>query len=126
MKLLPKMPSIYRHPDAPAGSTATNYVVVSGPEMIFGNTTEPKLQTITDGTSNTILAVEAESSIPWTKPEDFAFETKGPLPKFGGFSKEGYNVVFGDGSVHFFSKSLDEKLLRNRLTPRGGEVDTAR
>jgi beta-lactamase regulating signal transducer with metallopeptidase domain len=124
MKLLPKMPSIYRHPDAPAGSTATNYVVVSGPEMIFGNTTEPKLQTITDGTSNTILAVEAESSIPWTKPEDFAYETKGPLPKFGGFSKEGYNVVFGDGSVHFFSKSLDEKLLRNRLTPRGGELDT--
>lgn len=121
LKLLEKMPAIYRHPDAAPGSTETNYVLLTGKDLVFGDG-PAKFERITDGTSNTILAVEAKTSIPWTKPEDFEYTASGPLPKMGGFSAEGFNVAFVDGSVRFISKTLDEKILRSMITARGGEV----
>ena len=42
---------------------------------------------ITDGTSNTILAVEAEEGVPWAKPDDFAYDAKKPLPTFAKFAE---------------------------------------
>jgi len=45
----------------------------------------PSIANITDGSSNTILVVEANRDIPWTKPEDLPFNPKGPLPELGGF-----------------------------------------
>lgn len=122
LKVLQMMPAIYRHPSNNESSPNTSYVLVTGPDMMFGSSKKPQLQTVTDGTSNTIMVVEAKTSIPWTKPEDFEYATNGKLPPFGGYSEEGYNVVFGDGSVRFLSKNIDEKMLRMLLTPRGGEV----
>lgn len=123
LKLLAKMPAVYRHPDAAPGSTETNYVLLVGKDLVFGDG-PAKFERITDGTSNTILAVEAKTNIPWTKPEDFEYSATGPLPAFGGFSAEGFNAAFVDGSVRFMSKTLDEKTLRSVITARGGEVIT--
>ena len=35
---------------------------------------------ITDGTSNTIMAVEAKEAVPWTKPDDLSFDPAAPRP----------------------------------------------
>ena len=84
---------------------------------------------ITDGTSNTILVVEAERDIPWTKPEDIAYDPDKPLPKFGGrplpagiSGANGFLASFADGSVRFISDTTDEVTLRALITKAGGEV----
>ena len=76
---------------------------------------------ITDGTSNTIMIVEAESLVPWTKPEDLEYEADGPLPELGGQFPNLFLAAFFDGSVHTFSKNVDERTLRALITRNGGE-----
>jgi Protein of unknown function (DUF1559) len=82
----------------------------------------PTIMDITDGTSNTILAVEAKRDVPWTKPEDVPFDPDGPLPELGNFSPDGFNAAFADGVVRFISKSVNPKVLKALITRAGGEV----
>jgi prepilin-type processing-associated H-X9-DG protein len=81
------------------------------------------ISAITDGTSNTILAVEAKRDIPWTKPEDLPFEVGPTQPRsFGGFWPDGFNALFCDGSVRSLKNSIDPTVLGALLTRDGGEV----
>ncbi len=84
--------------------------------------TGPSLMQITDGSSNTILAVEAQRDIPWTKPEDIPFEPNAPLPDLGGFTADGFNALFADGSVRYIKKSIPPLTLKALITRDGGEV----
>ncbi len=83
---------------------------------------EPGIRDFTDGTSNTILAVEAGRDIPWTKPEDIPFDFKAPLPELGGFLENGFNALFADGSVRFLKTSIQPHVLKALITRDGGEV----
>lgn len=120
-QLLAKMPSLFRHPSQPLDSTTTDYVVLVGEETVFQPNKPSKISEITDGTSTTLLVVEAKSNIPWTKPEDIPCVPNGPLPKLGGFTDVGFNAARADGSVLFVEKSIDAAVLRAMITPRGGE-----
>jgi Protein of unknown function (DUF1559)/BlaR1 peptidase M56 len=82
----------------------------------------PTLAEFFDGTSNTILAVEAKRDIPWTKPEDLPFDPNAVLPELGGYSANGFNAVFADGAVRFISKTIDATVLKALITRGGGEV----
>jgi prepilin-type processing-associated H-X9-DG protein len=77
---------------------------------------------ITDGTSNTILAVESNRDVPWTKPEDIPFDPNGPVPELGNFSPNGFNAAFADGAVRFISKAVNPQVLKALITRSGGEV----
>jgi hypothetical protein len=85
---------------------------------------------ITDGTSNTILVVEAKEAVPWTKPEtDLPFEAgkPGEQPKpiidiLGGHFRKGFNALLCDGSVRFIRESVSIVVLRALITRDGGEV----
>ena len=77
---------------------------------------------ILDGTSYTILAVEARRDIPWTKPEDLPFDPNAVLPELGGYNGNGFNAVFADGAVRFISKTVDTTVLKGLITRDGGEV----
>jgi hypothetical protein len=123
-KLLAKMPAVYKSPTAKGKTDTTYYQVLTGPDTVFvfmGNRGTP-LQAIADGTSNTILAVEAAEAVPWTKPEDVVYDAKKPLPKFGGISKAGFNILMCDGSTRLVRPGFNEQILRGAITPRGGEV----
>ncbi len=122
LKVLAQMPAIYRHPDAPAVSTNTSYVLLTGPETMFKPKSPAMFSEITDGLSNTIMVAEAVTEIPWTKPQDFEFDATSPLFSLGGYSPEGFNVVIGDGSVRFISKNIDKQVFRAMITAAGGEV----
>jgi beta-lactamase regulating signal transducer with metallopeptidase domain len=122
-KLIDKMPSVYGYPSL-TGSNQSHpaYFVFTGPETILGKGDKPSFADVFDGTSNTILAVDASRDIPWTKPEDIPFDSKGPLPEVGGFTPDGFDALFGDGSVKHIKKSINPTIFKALITRAGGEV----
>ena len=122
LKVLKQMPALYRHPSAPADSTNSSYFVFTGPSSIFDPQVAPTLVNILDGTSNTILAVEAKREVPWTKPDDIAFDPGQPPPAIEGYAPDGSSVTLADGSARFLPKTLDPNILKALITARGEEV----
>jgi hypothetical protein len=133
-KLLAKMPKIYAPTvsEKPAKADHTYYQVFTGPDTPFnpkavrGN---PPVSlgaripaSFTDGTSNTILVVEAGEAVPWTKPVDLVYDAKKAIPKVGGLFPEGFHVAMADGSVKYIDRKIAEQTLRALITPAGGEV----
>ncbi len=96
LKLLEKMPEIYRRPGDPADSTVTGYVGFAGENTILGVSEPKKMRDTIDGTSNTVMLVEAATQIPWTKPQDFSLDD---LASTGLLDKESLLVALADGSV---------------------------
>jgi beta-lactamase regulating signal transducer with metallopeptidase domain len=120
-KLLDKMPRVFNAAQN-TPTTFSSYYGLTGNGAFFDGAAGTSMAQITDGTSNTIMAVEAKRDIPWTKPEDIAYDATKPLPKFGGYFPEGYNVVLCDGSVRFIMNQIAEQVLRALITKNGGEV----
>lgn len=77
-------------------------------EMIFDRALGAKLQQITDGTSNTILMVEAhqKSAVIWTRPDDLVMDQNDSLKDLLGQPDEGFCCNFADGSAHFLKNTL--------------------
>lgn len=78
------------------------------------------MREIADGTSNTILIVEAGEAAPWTQPEELPLPADPgfPLPKLGFTSRGEFLAVFCDGKVHRLNDRLP---LRDYITPKGRE-----
>jgi hypothetical protein len=123
--LLAKMPKFFAMPGSPAGTTDTHYLAFVGKSAFFDGKKGLRMPLdFPDGTSNTIMFVEAPKGVPWTKPEDLPFDpdpTK-PLPKLGGQFRDGFNVSLCDGSVRFLRKTISDTTLRSAITRDGGEV----
>jgi hypothetical protein len=122
LKLIPRMPAVYRHSETPEATTDTSYFVITGPGTIFVREREPKIASVWDGTSNTLLVVETKRAVPWTKPDDILYDANGPLPQLGGFGADGFNAAFADGSARFISAMTDPQTLRAWITATGGET----
>lgn len=83
-KLIEKMPSVYAIPGkGKPGDTDTYYRVFVGNGAAFDWLMGTKLTGITDGTSNTIMAVHAAEQVPWAEPRELKYSPDAPLPKFG-------------------------------------------
>jgi hypothetical protein len=124
-KVLAKMPGVFRHPSMGRKSTNSAYFVLTGDATLFNNKEGTRIGGVTDGTSNTILAVEAKRNIPWTKPVDFPYDAdpKQNFPKLGGFDEGGFHVALCSGSAVFVAeKSLDVTVLRALSTIAGNEM----
>lgn len=111
-KVLQQMPPVYRHPLDPPGTTNSAFYVLVGPGTVFEGAQGISVSEIPDGTSHTILVVEARRNVPWTKPEDIPFDPKQPPPKLGGYFPTGANAAFADGSVRFLDRSVDGESLK--------------
>jgi hypothetical protein len=126
-KLLDKMPKIYMVPAQAEKAdkekpTKTHYRVFHGKGAAFEGTTGLKIGDFTDGTSNTIMVVEAEEAVPWTKPDELTFDPKKDPPKVGLKDAEKFNAGFADGSVRTLDKKIDKETLKAYITRNGGEV----
>jgi DNA-directed RNA polymerase subunit RPC12/RpoP len=125
IKLLPQMPKVYLDPSIPSkDNSETVYQVFVGKGTAFESRDGEQLASFTDGTSNTLLIVEAASAVPWTKPEDLLFAPDKPLPKLGGHHSTGFNAAFADATVRFLPADIDEKTLRALITRNGAESVT--
>jgi prepilin-type processing-associated H-X9-DG protein len=128
-KLIDLMPATFVSPESRSKSVPS-YYVLTGKHTIFNGTKGTDFAQITDGTSNTIAAVEAVRDIPWTKPEDIPFDPPGDnildpaviVPQLGGLSADGFNALFADGSVRFIKNSINPITLKALFTRDGGEV----
>jgi hypothetical protein len=122
--LLTPMPKVYAHPRDPQGAAQglTPYRVFTGPNAPFERPKPRFPASFPDGTSNTFLVVEAADAVPWTKPDELAYDPARPLPKLGGRLHGGFNAVMGDAAVRFIPQSTPERTLRGLITSSGGEV----
>ncbi|HEV3298967.1 MAG TPA: DUF1559 domain-containing protein [Planctomycetaceae bacterium] len=117
------------HCAADAGrKTDTSYLVVVGPKTIFPSAASMAIKDIPDGTSNTILLVEAgDSGINWLEPRDMSYEEalRGINPKTGwGISSHhegGAQVAFADGSSPLLSDDTPIEKLRLFLERNDGQ-----
>jgi len=83
-----------------------------------------QLAQVTDGASMTLLVVEASKAVPWTKPEDLAFDPQAAPSLFGAGSTHpgGFNALLADCSARFISATVAPKVFRDMITRDGGEV----
>ena len=124
----------YRCPSDPTPSNApqTNYVRIIGPNTIGGKPNEAvRLSDVTDGVSNTIMAVEVSGTdIPWAEPRDLTVdEFLALLDTRSGKAKAsqhpgGFQALFGDGSVRFISDSTSREAIKDMLIRNDGKTVT--
>ena len=114
-ELLARRPSVYSILGATPDPSLTCAQVFIGEGTAFEGRRGTTLADFADGTSQTLLVVEASTPVPWTAPVDLPSVTDTPLPSIERVLKErykdsafssppGFNVLFADGRVHFIPK----------------------
>jgi Protein of unknown function (DUF1559) len=123
-KLIEKMPRVYAMPGkSKPGDTDTYYRVFVGNGAGFDWLMGGKIQNITDGTSNTIMCITAADAVPWTKPDELAFDPDKDMGKlFGNVVNGKYQMALFDGSVRSFKKLPSKETIKALITANGGEV----
>jgi len=127
------MPTIYACPSnaTEPGSTTTAYAVINGKGAVFdGDRPCPMkpLSAIRDGSSNTLLVVEASGAkIHWMEPRDLDFSKmqfviNGPGGnEIASHHPSTVNVAFADGYVRTLASELSPIFLRGMITREGLE-----
>jgi hypothetical protein len=101
---------------------STFYQGFVGAGALFDGNEGTRITDVTDGVAWTLMIVEAAEPVPWTKPEDLAFDPAGPLPALGGQFEDGFYVAFADGSARFLSRNVAAEMLRNLIRRNDGQV----
>jgi len=111
-KVLAQMPDMFRSPYDDPKSPNSGFYALVGAGTIFEGTGGIRIRDITDGTSNTLMIVEAKRNIPWTKPEDIPFDADKPLPELGGFVEGKFGAVMADGAFRLFDTEQVKQQLK--------------
>ncbi len=124
--LLPLIPKVYLQPgEQPTSEGLTRYQVFVGPGTAFEDRPQGvRILDFSDGTSNTLLVVEAANGVPWTKPEDLPFDPNGPLPPLGGQFRGIFLAAYADGACKPVPRDTPEATLKALITRNGGEIVT--
>jgi Protein of unknown function (DUF1559) len=115
-RVLAQMPDIFRSAGDDLRSTNASFFALVGPGTVCEGRDGIKINQIFDGTSTTILLVEAKRGIPWTKPEDIPYDAAKPLPPLGGFDGDKFLALFADCvTVRRLSMTLGERTLKGLI-----------
>ncbi len=124
-KLISRLPAIFRPANEKlAAEGKTKFVMPLGEKTIAPNESKPlSFRDITDGTSNTIMLVEAddEHAVVWTKPDDLEIDLAKPLSGLAVRPAGGFLAARCDGSIDFLRTTIDPKQLAAMFTRAGGE-----
>jgi hypothetical protein len=123
--LIEQMPQVYQNPNLPLEPGKTNYLAAVGEACIIDGTEKGRgIREITDGTSMTIMLVEAapDQAAEWTKPDDWEYDGNNPKAGLGGFRPGGWQAGFADASVQMISDMIPPEQLKAMFTRNGGEV----
>ncbi len=128
LPLAAKMPQIFTDP-IDSGKPAdgkTHYLAPVGKGLMFDGDKGLTVTDVTDGTSNTIMVVEADKSVTWSKPEDLEVDLSKPMNGLGNLRPGGFNAVFVNGHLSLISNSIDAASLKALFTRAGAEpIDPA-
>lgn len=130
-----KCPVAYHCPSHPTDNHFTAYAMLTGPGTVGGDgLTATKLGDITDGTSQTLMIVEAcGREIIWTEPRDvevtdesLGVNLPGDRPGHSRGILSSHHVggahgLLADGTVRFFAETMDKTVLKALTTINGGE-----
>jgi hypothetical protein len=124
-QFLTAMPKVFAHPEHPVENAQglTYYRVFVGEHTPFPPGQVSSIpRNFPDGTSNTILIIEAADPVPWTKPDELVYDPKKPLPRLGGHFRQGTNAALADASVVplRIGNGLSERTLRSAIDPNDG------
>jgi hypothetical protein len=125
-KLIAQMPEVFRGPNKKLNREfKTPYSVPIGSETIFPpDGKKITMASVLDGTSNTILIVEAndDSAVVWTKPDDLSVDLKKPLHGLERSGQDFVLVAMADGSVRRIHYTVAAPTLAAAFTRSGGEI----
>src|SRR5262245_26969295 len=123
VQLLPRMPVVYAPPPGKADRVPAHHTVV---HVFVGEGTAFEKEGLRicpedfpDGTSNTLLVVEAGGPVPWTKPANLQFNPNGPLPNLKGLFHNGFRARMADCASHWVPATTSEQTLRALITRNG-------
>ena len=117
LTLLDKMPAVYRSLFANDSQKPgeTNFVGFASMDSALGTGGGEQLQSFTDGTSPTLLLVEAANSVPWTRPYDFADPSQVVW-----FDDHPSTFLMADGRIR--SEKISPEELSKLISRNGGEA----
>ena len=129
VKLLERIPTIYRPVNEAVRKQypySTFFQVFTGKETLFPEGPQgPRYpDSIADGTSRTLMIVEGEEPVLWTKPEDLPYRSDRPVPQLKQYPRTKRILgVLADCSMHSWNAGTPEKTIRAYITPAGHEPD---
>lgn len=85
----------------------------------FGRHRGMRIRDFTDGTSHSLLIVEANRKVHWAKPDDIEWDPATDLPDLG-FADTNFLAARADGSVARFSSTRNKAMLKLMLTINDG------
>jgi hypothetical protein len=120
--LLAEMPDIFAT-EGVEKAGHTSLLTFTGKDTPFNGKTGPRMASVTDGTSNTLLVVHAgaDKAVPWTKPTDLTVDLEKPFESLGKIG-DAFEALMMDGSVRNLSDAMPVKTLKSLITPAGGEI----
>ena len=129
-QLISKMPKLFASPNLPdelAKKGMASYVAPIGEKTIWDGNKGNIISNITDGTSNTLAILEAdtEHAVIWTKPDDLTIDWKAPkngLELWKSGANSIFITAFCDGSVRAISDQVVPALMKKLLHMNDGEV----
>jgi hypothetical protein len=123
-KLIPLMPQHYLRPGQNPSEGKTPYVMPTGKGTVNEQPGGMAIRDIRDGTSNTIMCMEANNdrAVIWTKPDDLEINPQQPLAGLADARPGGFLVLLADASVQFISQTIDLQVLRALFSPNGAET----
>jgi hypothetical protein len=118
--LLSEMPSVYALPSGKASKFPPYHTVCHvfvGKDTAFEGKEGLRLrEDFPDGSSNTLLLVEAGKPVPWTKPDELVYDPERPLRELTCLFRDGFRAKWIDCSSLWISKNTSDADLRNLIT----------